>query len=75
MIRTTILCKRKQSYLYPIMLTISIYAILTCLASELYDSSCAFAMPFYVAITSYISGRCKADKNISKNKTNIRKIK
>lgn len=75
MIRTTILCKRKQSYLYPIMLTTSIYAILTCLASELYDSSCAFAMPFYVAITSYISGKCKTDKTISKNKTNIRKIK
>lgn len=59
-IKVTLNCKRKANELYPLMLCMSIYIILICLLADLYDSSCAFAMPFYIAIISYSDGICKS---------------
>lgn len=50
--------KRKSPYSALIVAT-STYMILSCIISNIYDAQMAFAVPFYVAIISYVDGKNK----------------
>lgn len=60
-------CIKKRNQYFSIILTTTIYMILTCVMSDLYDASYAFIMPFYIAIISYVDGKCRDERRAQKD--------
>lgn len=58
-IKICIISKKNNDEKCGLILATTIYMILSCMGSNIYDAQTAFAVPFYVAIISYMDGRNK----------------
>lgn len=62
--KTCLKCyKSRNKQYFPLLIGVAVYMVISCLLSNIFDSQRAYAVPFYLAIFSYVDARISEESH------------